>query len=207
MSQDNLPVLIVCAKIYNGKELWSAIKVLQEHNRTFVITSHERVITEEQTSKRNLISIPIYDVVQKDYSGLLVISGPLPIVKFFWKDTSLIFLISSFHQVDKPVGAICCAAPCMSYISQDEEMSSYPYAECREWISINGAIPSGKVITISGKKVTAENEMAATTWAEIFCKLLNGEEVEDTYVASGFDGAQRKRKLDPEIAKFVDSGK
>ena len=196
-------VLVVCARRYNGHELWTALGVMQSHGIRFDVASTEYFIEDEVTGQPNRITLTLDDVEPdkvKEYDGLMFVSGNMQDTEKYWKLPRTLAYVDVARQNNLAIAAICCSVPTIREAASGKRVSFFPLVRSRELLVQAGAIPQTVSITVDGRLVTAEHQMSSQMWAEHFSRVLMGEEVETGLVESGFvPKSKARRRLPPEI--------
>lgn len=200
-------VLVVCAKRYNGHELWTALGVMQSRGHTFEVVSQETIIRDELTLQPNSIKRTVYEVAPEEldsFDGIMIVSGNMADTERYWDDKHVLQLIEGTNQQDKAVAAICCSVPTVRYAAEGKKVSFYPLVRSRERLTNAGAILQTVAVTVDDKLVTAEHQMATQMWAEEFCNVLEGKPQEHILQDSGYVPKGRPRKVSPELQRIRD---
>lgn len=196
-------VLVVCAQRYNGHELWTALGVMQEHGLEFDVVSTKYLIEDEITFQANKIQYTLDDIDPekvRQYDGLMFVSGNMKDTELYWKHPTTQQYVQEAFEADIPIAAICCSVPTIRSAAEGKRVSFFPLVRSRTLLTEAGAIPQSVSITVDGKLVTAEHQMSSQRWAEFFCRVLDGEDVDTQLVDSGFVPAGRaRRRLPPEV--------
>ena len=199
-------VLVVCARRYNGHELWTALGVLQEAGVDFEVVSTSKLIQDEVTHQPNTIQRTIDEVAPEEldqFDGLLIISGNMSDTEAYWTNERVLAYVNRALQNDATIGAICCSVPTVRQAAQGKKVSFYPLIRSRALLQDAGAICQTVSITVDGKLITAEHQMATQTWAEAFVGVLNGEDVDLGLTDSGFvPQGKTERALHPRLERL-----
>lgn len=200
-------VLVICARRYNGHELWTALGVMQQHGHTFEVVSTHKFIEDEVTHQPNVIERTLNDLVAETglapikFDGLMIVSGNMADTELYWTDPIVYALVKLAEGLDLPVAAICCSVPTIAPIAKGKKVSYFPLIRSRQRLEDHGAICQTVACTVDGKLVTAEHQMATQMWAEAFSRVLKGEEVELGLVDSGYMPKGRELRPDPVVNK------
>ena len=198
-------VLVVCARRYNGHELWTALGVMQSRGHTFEVVSTETTIRDELTLKPNTIKRVVYDVDSvNDFDAIMIVSGNMKDTEAYWDDKHVLGLIAATVELDHPVAAICCSVPTVRYAAAGKRVSFYPLVRSRERLANAGAILQTVAFSVDGKLVTAEHQMASEMWAEEFCNVLEGKPQAIVLQDSGFVPQGKPRRIPPHLQKIMD---
>lgn len=196
-------VLLVVARRYNGHELWTALGILQQADKTFEVVSTEYQIEDEVTGRRNLIERTLDDLtwpkVLEEFHSLMVVSGNMKDTEAYWTDERVQTLVKLFNEAERPLAAICCSVPTLAPAVNGVRVSYFPLIRSKERLSRHGAILQTTTVTADGRFVTAENQMGTQMWAESFVRVLNGEDGDPGLRDSGFEPKGRERKPIPEL--------
>ncbi len=203
-----MKVLVVCAQRYNGHELWTLLGVLQEAGFGYEVLSTATLIEDEITYQPNIIERTIAEVEDiTDFDGIAFVSGNMKDTEAYWDNPRTLDYVRQAHERDIPIAAICCSVPTIRQAAEGKKVSYFPLLRSTERLELAGAIPQTVSITVDGKLVTAEHQMATQTWAESFVKVLNDEEVELGLTDSGFMPGGREKKPDPDLQRLRDISK
>lgn len=198
--------LVVCAKRYNGHELWTALGVMKNQGHTFEVVSQHTLIEDEVTGQRNSIARTVHEVnvdEMADFDGIMIVSGNMQDTEAYWKDKHVLDLIAATDSQDKPVSAICCSVPTIRHVAKGKKVSFFPLVRSRMLLHDAGAILTTVAITVDGKLATAEHQMATQVWAEQFSRLLDGLEGNVALFDSGYTPKGRERKPIKGVASAV----
>lgn len=190
-------VLVVCARRYNGHELWVALGVLALRGHSFEVISTDTIIQDEITMQPNKIERTIYDVTQdsaNDFDALMIVSGNMDDTEAYWKERRVLDYVDTFNAVGKPIAAICCSVPTVRNAAKDKKVSFFPLLRSRALLREAGAILQTVALSRDQNLVTAEHQMASEMWANEFCNVLEGKPQEYHLVDSGFVPRGRERK-------------
>lgn len=183
-------VLVVCARRYNGHELWVALRVMQKGGHEFEVVSTDTLIEDEVTHKKNRIKRTVYSVSPEEaldsFGALMIVSGNMADTEAYWDDGHVLSLVRAFGEADRPIAAICCSVPTVAEVAKGKTVSFFPLIRSRQRLKAAGAILSNVTVSVDGKLATAEHQMATETWAGAFVRIMNGESVTLGLVDSGF---------------------
>ena len=198
-------VLVICAKRYNGHELWTLLGVLQEREHTFEVVSQETLIRDELTLRPNTIERTVYEVYNTfEHDAVCIVSGNMADTEAYWTDKHVINLLEGFRAAEKVCAAICCSVPTLAPIVHGIKVSYFPLVRSRHRLKNAGAILQNTSLTIDGLFATAENQMMTEMWAEEICNLLEGKPVQYKMVDSGFTPKGSERRMDPVVRAAID---
>lgn len=195
-------VLVVCARRYNGHELWTALGVIQQRGHTFDLVSTDYVIQDEITMRPNRITYTIDDIPDYDtnnYDGFMIVSGNMADTEAYWKDERVLKYIRQAEEAWHPIAAICCSAPMVREVARGKKVSFFPLVRSRTLLKEAGAILQTVALTVDQNLVTAEHQMASQMWAEEFCNKLEGKPQEHFLSDSGFVPRGNERKPIPAV--------
>ena len=205
-----MKVLVVCARRYNGHELWTFLGVLQEAEIDFEVVSTATLIEDEITYQPNLIDRTLDDVEDiTGFDGLAFVSGNMKDTEAYWDDPRTLRYVRQAVDMNIPIAAICCSVPTVRHAASGKKVSYFPLQRSTEILEKAGALCQTISITVDGKLVTAEHQMATQTWAEAYVRVLNGDLNVDLGLRdSGFvPGGKGRRKPDPEFVRLQEISK
>lgn len=198
-----MKVLVICARRYNGHELWTALMVFQKNGIDFEVVSQDTQIADEITGEPNILDRRVYDVgkyeVESQFDGVMVVSGNMKDTEAYWDDHHVLDLIHTAAASGKVVGAICCSVPTLSGIVDGKTVSFYPLVRSKQRLTAGGAELATVAVSTDGNVCTAEHQMATEMWAENFVDRLNGDEPRWILQDSGYVPKGRPRKPIPEL--------
>lgn len=201
-----MKVLVVVARRYNGHELWTALGVMHSHGIEFDIVSTDYLIEDEVTGQPNRIEFKLEDVVPMKvnaYDGLMIVSGNMQDTEAYWKHPTVLSYVDTAFSAGKAIAAICCSVPTIRNAADGKRVSFFPLVRSRDLLVQAGAIPQTVSISVDGLLVTAEHQMSSQMWAEYFCQVLAGEEVDTGLHESGFvPKSKARRRLPPEVVQM-----
>ncbi len=201
-------LLVICAKRYNGHELWTLLGVLQERGHEFEVVSQELLIRDELTLQPNTIERTVYDVDNTyQFDGVVVVSGNMKDTEAYWDDKSVLGILDEFKSRGCVMAAICCSAPTLARVAKGKRLSYFPLVRAKHRLLHYGAIPSNTSITVDGRFVTAENQMMAEMWAEEICNVLEDKPLQHVMTDSGFVPRGHERKMLPEVRAAIDESR
>lgn len=195
-------VLILISRRYNPRELWGALKVLQQANIAMDLCSTGLVVQNEENPKEAFTLSMTVDVLKsrtsKDYSGVMVISGNPKDTEVYYKDVHVQRLIKELNQDNKPIAGICAAVPSIAPAVKGKKVSWFPLMKSREILTRAGAILTEVGLTLDQNVITAENEWMTKPWSEAFRDMVLGKEpVIPVLVPSGHRPKQIPRRKNP----------
>jgi putative intracellular protease/amidase len=198
-------VLVVCARRYNGHELWTALGVIQQRGHTFELISTDYVIQDEITMQPNRIKRTIDDVAaieMNDFDAFMIVSGNMKDTEAYWKDDRVLKYIDVANASAKPIAAICCSVPTVRQAATGKKVSFFPLVRSKQLLSEAGAVLQTVALTVDQNLVTAEHQMASQMWAEEFCNMIEGKPPEYTFVDSGYTPKGRERMPIPIVEEL-----
>ena len=196
-------VLVVCARRYNGQELWSALKSLHNAELDYEVVSTGTLLLDEVTLKKFRIKRTLDDLApDESFDGLMIISGHTADTMAYWHDERLLHLVHLAVERDCPIGAICRIVPTVREAVAGKRVSFFPLVKSREILSRAGAILTNVAVSVDGKLVTAEHDMAAQMWAQAFVNVMLGLDPGIDLVDSGFTPKGGERKPMPLLEKL-----
>lgn len=202
--------LVICAKRYNGHELWTLLGVLQERGHTFEVVSQETLIRDELTLRPNTIERTVYEVKPSEigsFESIVVVSGNMKDTEAYWTDEHVQELLQTFRDAGRICSAICCSVPTLAPIVKGVKVSYFPLIRSRHRLLNHGALLQNTSLTVDKLTVTAENQMITEMWAEEICNLLEGKPQEHYMVDSGFQPKGLERKMPPEVRAAIDEAR
>lgn len=200
-------VLVVCARRYNGHELWTALGVIKQRGHTFELISTDKIIQDEITMQPNKIKRTISEVDPVEikngaFDAFMIVSGNMADTEAYWKHDRVLSFIEAANEADLPIAAICCSVPTVRWAATEKKVSFFPLVRSRQLLTEAGAILQTVALTRDQNLVTAEHQMASQMWAEEFCNLIEGKESEYTFSDSGYVPKGRERMPIPEVEKL-----
>jgi len=203
-------VLVICAKRYNGHELWTLLGVLQQRGHSFEVVSEETLIRDEITMQPNTIARTHYEVQDTevdDFDALCVVSGNMADTESYWTNDSVLRLLRLFRKHDKVMAAICCSVPTLAPIIAGVKVSFFPLVRSRRRLSEHGAILQSVSLTVDQRTVTAENQMFTQLWGEEICNMLEGKEPAIELTPTWFKPKGRERRMPAAVRAMIDEAK
>jgi putative intracellular protease/amidase len=135
------------------------------------------------------------------FDGLSVVSGNMADTEAYWTDRRVLGYVKSFDEREKPIAAICCSVPTIRNVAAGKRVSFYPLVRSRDLLHQAGAILQSVAVTVDGRLVTAEHQMATQVWAEAYVDVLMGRTPELNLVDSGYRPMGNPRKPIPELER------
>lgn len=205
-------ILVLCARRYNGHELWTALGVFQGRGFGFDVVSTDHVIKDELTFQANTIEQLVYDIPHSlssfdPYDAFVIVSGNMKDTEKYWTDPHVQGLVKLADAHNLTLAAICCSVPTLHQVVQDTKVSFFPLMRSRQRLSNGGAILMNVAVTVDKNKVTAEHQMATEMWATEICNLIEGLPQTYHFEDFGFKPKGRKRRLDPAILDSIEKAK
>lgn len=197
-------ILVVCARRYNGHELWTALGVIKQRGHTFELISTDYIIQDEITMRPNKIKRIIDEVEPQEiragkFDAFMIVSGNMDDTEAYWKHDRVLEYIRTANELNHPIAAICCSVPTVREAATDKKVSFFPLVRSRQLLTDAGAILQTVALTRDKNLVTAEHQMASQMWAEEFCNLIEGKDPEYKFVDSGYTPKGRERMPIPEV--------
>lgn len=199
--------LVICAKRYNGHELWTLLKRFHVHEIDFEVLSSQHVIRDELTLQPNTIARTLDEVtpeIMHEFDGVSVVSGNMKDTEAYWTDERVLGILRKAKELKKVVSAICCSVPTLAVVAKGVQVTPFPLIRNKQRLLNHGAIlvPVSICVDQAHRVVTAENQMMSYLWGDCIAKMLKGEEIElafsPTKYAENFRGTT-PRKLDAEL--------
>jgi putative intracellular protease/amidase len=206
-------LLTICAKRYNGHELWTLLGVLQRRGHTFEVVSQETLIRDELTLRPHIIDRTVYDVdpqeAPKAHDAVVVVSGNMDDTEAYWTDNHVIQILQAFKAEDKVVAAICCSVPTLAPVAKGVKVSYFPLVRSRHRLQRFGAVlqPVSLTVDEEAKIITAENQMMTQMWADEISNMLEGKPPEHVFKPSGYTPKGSPRILPDDIQKSIDDAR
>lgn len=203
-------LLVICAKRYNGHELWTLLGVLQDRGHSFEVVSQETLIRDELTLKPTQLERTVYEVGSEetgDFDAVCIVSGNMEDTEAYWTDRFIENLLMDFEQSKAVIAAICCSVPTLGPVVSGVKVSYFPLVRSKHHLRNWGADLQNVSLTIDGRVVTAENQMITEMWAEEICNLLEGRPVTHVLTDSGFTPKGSERKMMPEVRAAIDESR
>jgi len=201
-------LLVICAKRYNGHELWTLLDVVVHRGHSFEVVSQELLIRDELTLRPNTTERTVYTLddhnVARNFDAICIVSGNMADTEAYWDDAHVAGLLGAFKGADKVIAAICCSVPTLGPIVKGIKVSYYPLIRSRHRLQYYGAILQTTSLTVDGRFVTAENQMMTEMWAEEICNVLKGRPPQYKMHDSGFVPKGLERKMSPEVRAAID---
>jgi putative intracellular protease/amidase len=203
-------MLVICAKRYNGHELWTLLGVLQQKGVAFEVVSSQTTIRDELTMQPNTIDRTVYDVQfseTQNFAGVSVVSGNMADTEAYWTDPHIKALLMDFRNQHKIVSAICCSVPTLGPVVQGIKVSFFPLVRSRHRLENAGAILSTVSLSVDKLTVTAENQMITEMWAEEIANLIEGKPPLYSFTDSGFTPKGSERKMPKAVRASIDAAR
>jgi len=198
-------VLIVVARRYNGHELWTTLGVLQQRGHKFEVISTHTLIADEVTGQKNRIKRTLDDVPDLNgFDALMFVSGNMADTELYWRNPTTLAYVDEAIVRNLPIAAICCSVPTIRKAAKGKKVSFFPLVRSRELLSNEGAVLQTVALTVDGKLVTAEHQMATQMWVEAFCDVLENKDPNVRLVDSGYVPKGLPRRPDPDLEKLRD---
>jgi len=204
-------LLVICAKRYNGHELFTLLGVLKKRGHSFEVVSQDTLIRDELTLRPNSIKRTVWQVdpsqAIEEFDAVVVVSGNMADTEAYWTDKHVINLLQTFRTADKICAAICCSVPTLAPIVNGVKVSFFPLMRSRDRLRNHGAILQTTSLTVDKNTVTAENQMMTQMWADEISNILEGKEQTHKLVDSGFVPKGSERRMPPVVRKAIDEAR
>ena len=204
-------LLIICAKRYNGHELWTLLGGLQIRGHTFEVVSQETLIRDELTLRPTQLDRTVYEIdphhICETFDAVCIVSGNMEDTEAYWTDRHVENILCAFNICGKVIAAICCSVPTLGPVVKDIKVSYYPLVRSRHHLKYCGAILQNVSLTIDGNFVTAENQMITEMWTEEICNKLEGKPIANILTESGFVPKGSERMMMPEVRAAIDESR
>lgn len=200
-----MKVLVVCARRYNGHELWTALGVMRHREIDFEVISTANVVFDEVTYQANKLARTIDDVEPdelNEFDGLMIVSGNMADTELYWYHKTVLEYVRQADKQEKPIAAICCSVPTIREAAGGKKVSFFPLVRSRHLLTEAGAVLQTVALTVDERLVTAEHQMASQMWANAYSDVMHGVEPEITLVDSGYTPKGRERKPIPIVEKI-----
>lgn len=200
-------VLVVCARRYNGHELWTALGVIKQRGHTFELISTDTIIQDEITMrpnriKRTINEVDSQEIVSGKFDAFMIVSGNMADTEAYWKHDRVLEYIRVANENNLPIAAICCSVPTVREAARDKKVSFFPLVRSRQLLTDAGALLQSVALTRDQNLVTAEHQMASQMWAEEFCNMLDGKPTEYALQDSGYVPKGRERMPIPVVEEI-----
>ncbi len=205
-------LLVICAKRYNGHELWTLLGILNQRGHSFEVVSQETLIRDELTLRPNSIKRTVYEVSPsaadlKPFDSVVVVSGNMQDTEAYWTDDHVQKILATARQEDKVIAAICCSVPTLAPVARDVKVSFFPLVRSRQRLLKFGALLQPVSLTVDKRTVTAENQMITQMWAEEICNMLEGLEPTYDFQPTGFTTKKRDRRMPKPIMDMINQAR
>lgn len=196
-----MKVLVLTVSKFNGHELWVGLGHLVKRDHEFVLASTADVLVDETTGKYTRSQVLFDDLESFDeYDGLMVVSGDPKETGKLWTNPKIEQIVNEFSE--RPVAAICAAVPAIRSITEGKRVAFYPLVRARQLLRDSGAILTTLSLCVDGNLVTAESQARSMDWAEYFCDMLEGKEINFELKDSGHLPMGRPRRPVPEVERL-----
>ena len=127
----NRKLLVVCAKRYNGHELWTLLGILKKRGHKFEVVSQDTLIRDELTLRPHKIERTVHEVdittSAEDNDAIVVVSGNMVDTEAYWTGKHVIALLEAYKQQGKVCAAICCSVPTLGPVVSGVKVSYFKY--------------------------------------------------------------------------------
>jgi len=205
-------LLIICAKRYNGHELWTLLGVLVKRGHTFEVVSQALLIKDELTLRPNNIDRLVWDITQPDvalFDAVCVVSGNMADTEAYWTDLYVARILKEFQAQNKPLSAICCSVPTLAPVARGVWVSFFPLVRSRHRLLDGGAILRNTSLTVDvqHRVITAENQMFSEMWGEEICNMLENLPPQYVMKDSGFTPKGSERRMTGPVRDAIDEAR
>lgn len=204
-------LLIICAKRFNGHELFTLLGIIQKRGHSFEVVSQDTLIKNELTLRPNTIQRKVWDVDPRaeldKFDAVVVVSGNMSDTEAYWSDDHVTKILQTFREGNKLCAAICCSVPTLAPICAGVKVSFFPLMRSRDRLRRHKAILQTTSLTVDkqyGGTITAENQMMSWMWAEEICNHLEGKEPQHVFHDSGFVPKSSERRMTGPIRDAID---
>lgn len=178
----NRKALVITASVYNRTELFTILRKLKAVDIDWDIVARRRVIRAERGSEDEFAvdhTLEEFDRTTLDqYCAVIYTSGQTAETRHMWFSPDIKEITEQAFAKDIPVAAVCCAAPCVRYISQDRRVTGFPLHEILTLFKQEGAQITGRSVEVDGNLITAEAEIQVLDWMNAIIAVVNGKEPE-----------------------------
>lgn len=172
--------LVVTASVYNQTELFTILRKLGAADIDWDIVARRKVIRAERGSDDEFtadFTLREFDPKTLDqYCAVIYTSGQTAETRHMWFSPEIKEITEQASKQEIPVGAVCCAAPCVRYIAKGRRVTGFPLHEILTLFKAAGAQITGRSVEVDGTLVTAEAEIQVLDWMNAILALVNGEE-------------------------------
>lgn len=203
--------LVICARRYNGHELWTLLGIFKRRGVKFEVVSTATLIKDELTFRPNTIVRTVYDLdpisESLKFDAICVVSGNMADTEAYWTMPEVQAQLAAFRAKDKVVAAICCSVPTLAPVARDVKVSFFPLVRSRQRLQEHGAILQTVSLTRDKRTITAENQMITEMWANEIVNELEGKPQQYVLVDSGYVPKGRLRRMPKEVQASIDQAR
>ena len=203
-------LLVVCAKRYNGHELWTLLGVLQGRGHTFEVASQATLIRDELTLQPNTIERTVYEVGSEElqnesFQAMCVVSGNMEDTEKYWRDEHVMKLLRSAKEAELVIAAICCSVPTLGPVVEGVPVSYFPLVRSRHHLERYKAVLQNVSLTVDvpNRTITAENQMITQMWADEICNMLEGKDPQYHFTKTDFMPKGGPRRMPKEVEQAM----
>ena len=200
-----MKALVICARRYNGHELWTSLGIIHSSGIEFDLVSTDYIIQDEITMQPNKITRLVDDVDPdkvSEYQGVMIVSGNMADTENYWNYKRVLSIFDKANEANLAIAAVCCSVPTVRNVAGGKKVSFFPLVRSRDLLLRAGAILQTVALTRDQNLVTAEHQMATQMWAEEFVGLIKGEPPVYVLQDSGFVPRGNERKPIPIIEQI-----
>ncbi|KKN55902.1 hypothetical protein LCGC14_0577450 [marine sediment metagenome] len=172
--------LVVTASLYNETELFTILRKLAAADIDWDIVARRRVIRAEKGNTDEFevdYLLREFDPKTLDqYCAVIFTSGETSETRHMWFSQEIKEIAERASEQEIPIGAVCCAAPCVRYIAKDRRVTGFPLHEILTLFKSAGAHITGRSVEVDGTLVTAEAEIQVLDWMNAIIDLTNGRQ-------------------------------
>ncbi len=172
--------LVVTASSYNRTELFTILRKLHAADIDWDIVARRSVIQAEKGNEDKFTAdytLEGFDPSTIDqYCAVIFTSGETSETRHMWFSPVIKEIAEQAAAQGIPTGAVCCAAPCVRYISKGKRVTGFPLHEILTLFKAEGAHITGRSVEVDGNLVTAEAEIQVLDWMNAIIALINGDQ-------------------------------
>lgn len=168
----------------------TALKTIQLRGHQFEVVSQRTRIMDEFTFKPFMVQRTVWDVMVEefvsDFNALMFTAGLYDDLEDYWDDKHVQHLVKAANSHDLTIGTICRAGPIIRHVAAGKMVSVFPLVICNKMLSDEGAIINDVGVTADRNLVTAQFDMVAQRWADVFCNVMEGKDPNVRMISSSF---------------------